>query len=468
MYISIFHCYDPDLTREEDGNIRHFRMNAPPIGRLSGMDRAIEKPRWPAKTIITLGSVIVGTALVVAVLVDSRTSTVTIDPTRVTLAQVQNGQFIEYIPILGTVEPIKTVFLDAVEGGQVQEIFVDDGSPIEKGQLILRLSNATLQKDSIGTESRLLENINTLRNTRINLAEKELILKEQFLDNEYRITQLEKQHRRYQKMLAESKTVISEVQFELIADELAYRKSKREILHARIAQEKTLREQQLAQVDETIAQVNHNLQVLGETLENLNVRAPISGHLSTLKVDLGQNIRQGDNIGQIDLLHSFKVRADVDQHYISKVALGQLANFSFDDQRHELIIEKIYPEVTNDEFEVDMAFTQGIPDGLKRGQSIQINLALSGAVDSLVLAKGSFYRTTGGRWAYRVSDDGSHAARTDIRVGRQNPRFLELLEGLEVGDVVITSSYDTFGGAEELAFSEPLKLENHPLTAGTK
>ena len=435
-------------------------MNAPPNGRLSGMDRVIEKPRWSAKTIATMGTVIVCTALVVALLVDSRTSTLSIDSSRITLAQVQDGQFIEYIPILGTVEPIKTVFLDAVEGGQVQEIFVDDGSPIEKGQLILRLSNASLQKDSISTESRLLENINTLRNTRINLAEKELILKEQFLDNEYRITQLEKQHARFQKMLEESTTVLSEVEFELITDELAYRKAKREILHARIAQEKTLREQQLAQVDETIAQVNHNLQVVSATLENLNVRAPISGHLSTLKVELGQNIRQGDNIGQIDLLHSFKVKAEVDQHYISKVELGQLGNFSFDDQRHELKIGKIYPEVTNDEFEVDMAFTGEIPVGIKRGQSIQINLSLSGAVDSRLLAKGGFYRTTGARWVYRVSDDGSHAVRTDIRVGRQNPRYLELLEGLEVGDVVITSSYDTFGGAEELEFSKPLKLQN--------
>ena len=439
-----------------------------PAGRLSKMDRSIEKSRWPPTTIATVGSVIVGTALVVAVLVDSRASTVTVDPTRITLSTVQEGQFVEYIPILGTVEPIKTVFLDAVEGGQVQEIFVDDGSPIENGQLILRLSNATLQKDSISTESRLLENINTLRNTRINLAEKELILKEQFLDNEYQITQLEKQHGRFQKMLAESTTVLSEAEFELIADELTYRKSKREILRARVAQEKTLREQQFAQVDETIAQVNHNRQVVRETLENLNVRAPISGHLSTLKVDLGQSIRQGDNIGQIDLLHSFKVRAHVDQHYIAKVALGQLGNFSFDDRRHELKIEKIYPEVTNDEFEVDMAFTQGIPEGLKRGQSIQINLSLSGAVDSRVLAKGSFYRTTGARWVYRVSDDGGHAARTDVRVGRQNPRFLELLDGLEVGDVVITSSYDTFGGVEELEFSEPLKLQNHPLNAGTE
>lgn len=439
--------------------MRPISGNPKPTPSLSKMDRPIERSRWSAKTIAGAGALILCTALVVGLLVDSRASTRTIDPARITVSRVQKGQFVEYIPILGTVEPIKTVFLDAVEGGQVQEIFVEDGRPIEKGALILRLANATLQKEAISTESRLLENINTLRNTRINLAEKALILKEEYLDNEYRITQLEKQHTRYQKILEESNnTALSEAEFESIVDELSYRKQKRDVIKARIAQEKALREQQLAQVDQTIAQVNHNLKVVHDTLENLDVRAPISGHLSTLKVDLGQSVRQGDNIGQIDQLDSLKVRAQVDQHYISKVAVGQLGSFSFADARHELSIDKIYPEVTNEVFEVDMGFTGELPKGLKRGQSIQINLSLSGAVESRVLPKGGFYRTTGGRWVYRVSDDRSHAIRTDIRVGRQNPRFLELLDGLETGDVVITSSYDTFKDADELAFTEPVSV----------
>jgi HlyD family secretion protein len=435
-------------------------VNAPPTGRLSATDRVIEKPRWSAKTITIGGAVLVAIALTVAMLVGTRASTMTVDPDRITVSTVRNGQFVEYIPILGTVEPIKTVYLDAVEGGQVQEIFVDDGQPIEKGEMILRLSNAALQKDSISTESRLLENINTLRNTRINLAEKELLLKQEYLDNDYRISQLEKQHARYSKMLKESNAALSEVEFEQIVDELEYRREKREILKARIAQEKTLREQQLAQIDETIAQVNHNLQVVTETLDNLNVRAPISGQLSTLKVELGQSIRQGENIGQIDQLHALKVRGEVDQHYISKVALGQLGYFTFDGKRHELRIEKIYTEVENEVFDVDMAFTSAKPEGLKRGQSIQIDLSLSGAVDCRVIAKGGFYRSTGGRWIFRVADDGTHATRANIRVGRQNPRHLELLDGLEVGDVVITSSYDGFANVEQLEFSQPLNLES--------
>ncbi len=291
------------------------------------MDRAVERRRWTPKLVATIATVGVSLALALGLVLDARSSSLTIDSSRITVAKVEAGQFIEYIPILGKVEPIKTVFLDAVEGGQVQDIFVDDGRPISKGDLILRLSNAALQKDSISTESRLLENINTLRNTRIGLAEKELILKEQYLDNQFQISQLEKQHRRYTQMIVESRDSLAEVEFERIADELDYRRDKRGVIQARIEQERALREQQLTQVDATIAQVNDNLRIVGEMLENLNVRAPISGHLSTLKVELGQSIMQGENIGQIDQLHSFKISAQVDQHYISKFEGCQMGDF---------------------------------------------------------------------------------------------------------------------------------------------
>ena len=427
------------------------------------MDRAVERLRWTPKLVATIATVGVSLTLALGLVLDARSTSLTIDSSRITVAKVEAGLFIEYIPILGKVEPIKTVFLDAVEGGQVQDIFVDDGRPISKGDLILRLSNAALQKDSISTESRLLENINTLRNTRIGLAEKELILKEQYLDNQFQISQLEKQHRRYTQMIVESRDSLAEVEFERIADELDYRRDKRGVIQARIEQERALREQQLTQVDATIAQVNDNLRIVGEMLENLNVRAPISGHLSTLKVELGQSIMQGENIGQIDQLHSFKISAQVDQHYISKVEVGQMGDFSFAQGRHELRIVKVYPEVSNDVFEVDMEFVNTIPAGLKRGQSLQINLSLSGAVDSRVLAKGGFYRSTGGRWVYAVTDDGAGAVRRDIRIGRQNPRYFELLDGLQVGDVVITSSYDGFDGAVELEFSSGIEVGRNAL-----
>ena len=346
----------------------------------------------------------------------------------------------------------------AVEGGQVQEIFVDDGHPIEQGELILTLTNAMLQKDSISTESRLLENINTLRNTRINLAEKELILKEQYLDNEYRISLLEKQYQRYTRMMAESRVTLAEVEVEQIADELKYRREKSVIIAARIDQERVLREQQLAQVDDTISQVNHNLTIVRETLDYLNVRAPISGYLSTLKVKLGQSVLRGENIGQIDQLDAFKVRAQVDQHYISEVEVGQIGDFEFANQRHRLRVDKVYPEVVNDVFEIDLVFIDAFPEGLKRGQSVQTNLSLSGTENALVLEKGGFHRSSGGRWVYLVSDDGTQAVRRNVRFGRQNPRHFEVLEGLDTNDVVITSSYDSFNDADTLSFSSNLAL----------
>ena len=435
----------------------HESLDEPSV-RLAKMDRAIEKPRWSAKTLMTATIVVGCSALLIWLFVKSQSTSLTIDPSRLQVSRVTAGEFVEFIPILGRVEPINTVFLDAVEGGQVQEIFVDDGHPINKGDPILRLANAMLQKDSISTESRLLENINTLRNTRINLAEKELILKEQHLDNEYQISLLEKQHQRYSKMMVDNPDSLSELEFERITDELAYRREKSTIINARIDQERELREQQLAQVDDTIRQVNHNLEVVRETLDFLNVRAPISGHLSTLKVELGQNILRGENIGQIDQLDAFKVRSQVDQHYISKVEIGQVGDFQFADRRHRLRVDKVYPEVTNDVFEIDLAFVDAFPEGLKRGQSVQTNLSLSGASSALVMEKGGFHRSTGGRWVYVVSADGSHAVRRDIRLGRQNPRHFEVLEGLEANDVVITSSYDGFNTADVLSFSTDFEL----------
>lgn len=425
------------------------------------MDRIIEKKKWPPKTILGVaGACAVTMALAFLVFDSPRTSTILIDPSRISVTRVQQGDFLEFIPIIGTVEPIKTVYLDAVEGGRVDEILAEDGKPVKAGDMIIRLSNAALQKESISTESRLLENINTLRNTRIDLAEKELILKEELLNTSYRVQQLEKKHRRFKKLISEGNSALSQSEFELVADELVYQRNKREIIEARIVQEKTLREQQLEQVDATIERVERNLSIIEETVDSLDIRAPISGHLSTLKVEIGQSVSKGNNIGQIDVLDEFKVRAQVDQYYIAKVALGQIGDFEFDAESYDVEVRKIYPEVSNDMFEVDLAFLDEVPTGIKRGQSLRINLSLSGASKSLLVKRGGFYRSTGGRWIYQVATNGRHAYRQDIQIGRQNPSFFELLGGLNEGEQVITSSYDSFGSAEKIEFTQPLGEES--------
>jgi len=419
------------------------------------MDRVIKKKKWPfSKIILIVGACSI--VILMAYLVFSRSgkTRLKVNPGRLTVSSIKSSEFLEYIPITGTVQPIKTVFLDIEEGGRVEEIFVDGGRPIQKGDLILRFSNAALQKESINAESLLLDNINQLRNTKISLAEKKLILKDNLLDIEYRIKDLERIYNHYK--VLEEKGNISTDEFVETKDQLAYLKQKRELLKERISQEEVLRQQQLEQVDESIARVTRSLEIMGRIVDSLEVRAPISGHLSSLKAEIGESIRKGQRIGQIDVLDDFIVRAKIDQYYISKVGIGQTGHFDFNGSSHTLEIEKIYPEVINDVFEVDMVFKSHAPSGIKRGQSLQIDLSLSDPKTCLVVDKGGFYQQTGGQWIYLLSEDRLSAHKMNIRVGRQNPRYLEVLEGLKEGDWVITSGYDTFNKVDELQFTEPL------------
>lgn len=421
------------------------------------MDRVIEKKKWPLNKIIF----IFATAAIViffSYLVMSSTgkSRLKVDPGRMTMSEVVQGEFLEYIPINGIVLPMVTVFLDIEDGGRVEEIFVEGGKPIRKGDPILRFSNAALQKESINAESRLLDNINQLRNTKISLAEKRLTLKDALLDLNYNILDLERKYNHYSVLMKAGDMAADD--YVSAGDRLYYLREKRELLKERIQQEEILREQQLEQVEESLKRVNRNLEIMSSILDGLEVRAPISGHLSTLKAEIGQSIRKGMRIGQIDLLDNFKARAKIDQYYISKVAVGQSGNFTFDGSPYVLQVQKIYPEVTNDTFEVDMTFTDQIPVGIKRGQTLQINLSLSNPKKSMIVSKGGFYQQTGGRWVYLISEDRRSARRTDIRIGRQNPRNLEVIEGLQEGDWIITSGYGAFNKVDELQFTERIQI----------
>ena len=383
----------------------------------------------------------------------------TVDATRIVVSQVRHGEFVEEIPVLGTVEPVKTVHLDAIEGGTVEEILAEDGSRVEKGDLILRLSNSSLLKETIGTESRLLENVNELRNTKMMLVEKSLLLRQERLDTAYRILELEKQAARYRAILARGGESVTEAEFESVTDELDYQRKRLEIVDQRIVQENELREQQMVQVDETAERVERNLATIQNILGYLDVRTPVSGNLSMQRIEVGQSIDKGTNIGQVDDLDAFKIRGEVDQHYAPRMAVGQQGRFEFDGETYDLSVEKVYPDVQNDIFEVDFDFVlDKAPVGLKRGQTVQVIVSLSKGRRSMMVDKGSFYRDTNGSWVYVVDSDGKAARRVNVRIGRQNLRHFELLDGLSVGDWVITSAYDTFNDADRLHFDTALDL----------
>mgnify|MGYP001159223885 CR=1 FL=1 len=421
------------------------------------MDRPIEKKIWTPQRAVIAASTVAGVAALIYLVATSGTTRLSVESDRLSVAQVKEGDFQEYVPINGTVQPLTTVYLDLEEGGIVEKIYVEGGNPIKQGELILSFSNSTAQKQNIETETRLLENLNLLRNSKITLTRSQLMLKDQLLDLNHKIAEQEKTFARYERLMTAPNSQISKEQFETARDLLTYYKDKRTLLEERIRQEKILEQQQTAQIDSSIERVERNLHILAKIIDSLEVRAPIDGHLSTLSAEVGQSFQRGQRIGQIDQLDSFKVRGDIDQYYISKIALGQHGTFEFNGQAYRLEVVKIYPEVTNGMFHVDLRFDQ-LPGGIKRGQTLRIDLSLSESKRTHLVAKGGFYKHTNGRWAYRLASDGKSARRTSIVVGRQNPQSVEVLEGLAAGDWILTSGYDRFNDVDELTFSGPVKL----------
>ena len=379
-----------------------------------------------------------------------------VDPTRLTLAMVETGEFRDYFPFDGVVQPVTTMYLDVEEGGRVEEILVGGGQHVEAGELILRFSNAAVQRNSIDTETALVENLNALRNTQISLAESELLLRDQLLDLEHQIVTTQATFDRYAR-LRDGGAVAREA-FETLANELEYLKAKRSLLVERIAREKELREQQTAQADYSINRLNLSLDLLSRMADRLDVRAPISGYLSSIDANLGENVNRGQRIGQIDVLGSYKISVSVDQYYIARVQVGTPGRLALDGGTYDVAVDKIFTEVVNDAFMVDVAFADEVPPNLRRGQRLTVELNFSEATEAVMVARGGFFQQTAGRWVYLVAEDGESARRTGIRLGRQNPRFVEVLEGLRPGDWIVTSSYDAFNEVDQLVFTEPTQL----------
>lgn len=423
----------------------------------SQMDRVLERKPWWSGGRLVVPAVVIATILGLTYLVIDRAgrSRLTVDPVRMTTALVQSGDFREYFPFDGTVEPRTSVYLDIEEGGRVEEILVEGGRHVEKGELILRFSNATLRRNSIDTETRLVENLNALRNTQFNLEQNALLLKDQLLDQEHRILDLERAYARYEPLNEDG--AIERERFEQTRDDLEYARAKRDLLKERIAREEVLSQQQLAQAEDSIGRLELALELLNRIIESLDVRAPISGFLSSIDAEIGQNINRGQRIGQIDILDEYKISVRIDQYYISRVQVGTPGKFDLDGRSYDVVVEKIYPEVVNDAFNVDVTFAADVPPSLRRGQRLIVELSFSEPSQALTVARGGFQQG-GGRWAYVISEDRRSATRTPIRLGRQNPRFVEVLEGLRPGDWIISSSYDAFNEADELAFSEPIEL----------
>jgi HlyD family secretion protein len=414
-----------------------------------GMDRHIEKKKWPPKKIITVAA----TGLFVIVILylflfKLNKSTLNVEADRITVSTVERGPFLEYIPIMGSVMPINRFFLETLEGGRVSRIFLEAGTMVKKGDPIIQLENNDLLLNILWRESDFIQQSNQLRQTRLSMEQYRAQLQQQMneIDNE-----LAKQKSNYERStkLYQSR-LISDFDYEKIRLDYEFQIRNRDIAVESQKKELQYREEQLHSLEDQIKRMESNLVLAKQKLDDLYIRAPISGQLTSLDADIGQFIAPGTKFGQIDVLDAFSVRAPIDEHYITRVEAKKEGAFDLAGKTYRLVVRKVFPEVKDNKFEVDMDFVGALPPDIRRGQTLHIKLELGDLSEAILLPSGGFWEATGGNWVYVLDPTGKVATKRAIRCGRYNPQFYEVLEGLKPGDKVITSSYESFGDMERL------------------
>jgi len=418
----------------------------------AGMDRKIERKRLPLGPIGAGAGVLSLVAIVAWFLIDQAgTRTLSIDNSRVVIAPVTEGLFEDYIPIRGRVTPLKTVYLDVIEGGQVEQRLVEDGAMVEAGDLLVVLSNTAMQLDVTRNEAMVTEQLNNMRTIELQLEQNRLQHKRNLVEIDYQIQRLTRTVDRLANL--DHAGVAAKSQLEDARDELDYNVRKREVTLESQATDARLQETQLKFLRESADQLQHSLALARRNLDALNVRAPVSGKLSGLDVEIGQSIQRGGRLGQIDDPDSHKLRVDVDEYYLNRVDIGLPASFERGGRRYAMTVDKIYPQVTNGQFALDLLFDDAEPDDVRRGQTIQATLTLGDSVPALLIPNGAFFQDTGGNWMFVVNDTGSEAVRRSVKLGRRNARYIEVLDGLEEGEEVVVSPYSSFKEMDRLNLS---------------
>lgn len=417
------------------------------------MDRVVAKKKWGKKRILTIAGILGVVSLAAASYIfTSGKSRLNVDTERITVSEVKSGPFQETIPVNGVVLPITSIYLDAIEGGRVEEKYVDDGAVMKKGEPILRLSNTDLELSLVNQETSVY-NLLTQMQISQNAARQNTIGKlNQGTDVDNLLKEAERTYK-LNKQLYEQK-VIGLQEFKQSENNYNYQVEKKKLASQVLQQDSLSVKQELNQAKQSYERTQNALDVMRKKVGDLIVRAPVDGQLTSLDAEIGESKNKGDRLGQIDVLTGFKVRVDVDEHYLSRIYPGLFGGFTFANKDYRLKIKKVYSAITNARFQVDMEFEGEVPKGIRRGQTLQIRLAFSDEVQAIQVAKGGFYQQTGGNWIFKVSDDGKIAYKVDIQLGRQNPDFYEVLEGLKPGDKVVTSSYENYGTMQELVLKK--------------
>lgn len=397
--------------------------------------------RW-----ILLACVVAGVIAFTWVGTDGGGRTLAVEREALSIVTVSRGPFEEYVPVRGVITPIRTVYLDAIEGGRVERIITEQGATVATGDPIVELSNTSLQLNVITREAEVNEQINNLRNTHLALEQNRLRHKRELVEINYQIKRLRRELERQEQLITQQ--AISQQDVDATRDTYDYYVALKEVTEESQAQDEAMRVAQIAQLEAGIGVLERNLAVSRQNLDNLLIRAPTDGQLTSLNAELGESMQPGERIGQVDRTDGFKVEARVDEFYISRVYPGQVARLEIAGESYELSVIKVYPEVINNQFQLDLTFTDTPPHTIRRGQGVSLNLNLDEPREALLLSTGAFMNDSGGNYVFVV--EGDRAERRSIQVGRRNLRYLELLDGLENGEQVIVSSYQTYTGIEQL------------------
>ncbi len=413
------------------------------------MDRIIKDNRWIKKKYwkYFIGGTVLLAAILFFILRDS-TSTVRVEKEKITIAPVFRGVFNDYITNDGTAAPISTVFLDAYEGGKVEEILLEEGSMLHKGDVIIRLSNNDISLNILNSEAQLAEKANFLREVRIRMEQEKHSLEREVLNARYDL--ISKKRTREQNKELYKDQLISRDEWLKSDEDYTLADKTQELVLLRQKQDSSFRTLQIEQITENLKNMQTNLSLVKQQQDYLNVKSPVDGQLGSLLVEIGQSVTRGFRIGQINILTSYKIEADVDEHYIDRIRTGLSAYIERPNDTLQLEIKKVYPEVRNGRFKIDLIFTGKLPENIRIGQSYFIKLQLGQPVEAIQIPQGSFYQTTGGQWIFVVDKSGQFAIKRNIKIGRKNPQYYEVIEGLMPGEQVIVSDYSIFGNNDKV------------------
>lgn len=418
------------------------------------MDRVIKKSKWNAKRILTIVGITGILALIAgSVYFTSGKSKLNVDTERITISEIKKGSFQENIPVNGVVLPMSTIYLDAMEGGRVEEKFVEDGAMMKKDQPILRLSNTDLELQLANQETQVFNVLTQMQISRNNADQNSINRQNQDAEVDNALKEAERLYN-LNKKLVEQK-VIGAQEYQSSKNLYDYQLRRKKLTEQIMKTDAVSMKQQVVQAGESYEQMKRTLALMRKKVGDLIVRAPVDGQLTSLDAEIGENKNKGQRLGQLDVMSGFKVRVDVDEHYISRIFVGLTGSCDVAGKSYQLKIKKVYTQVINGRFQVDMEFADKVPDGIRRGQTLQIRLALSDETQAVLVPKGGFYQQTGGNWIFKLNENGTVAYKVDIQLGRQNPDFYEVLGGLKPGDKVVTSSYENYGTMQELVLKAP-------------